>query len=97
MKRRIVYSLCAAMLCAVLCGCGNQGRGQDDMVVGTPIVPETTPLVTPMITPDPEDGYVEDEDGFIEEKETERDKTASGNMQNGKSTVSPSPEATSRP
>ena len=97
MKRRIVYSLCAAMLCAVLCGCGNQGQGQDDMVVGTPVVPETSPVVSSMPTLDPQDGYVDDKDGIIEENETGHDRPTSGEAKNGKTAISPSPDVTSKP
>ena len=96
MRKTIVYTLCTAMLCAVLCGCGNQNQRRDDMVIGTPVVPEMTPMVSPMVTPDPRDGYVDDEDGIIEEKETGNDKTA-GDAQKGKTQVSPSPEVSARP
>ena len=97
MKRTMVYTLCAAMLCALLCGCGYQNQGQDDMVIATPVVPETTPMVSPVVTPDPKDGYVEDKDGILEEDETDRDRTSNGSIKNGKTPVSPSPEATSKP
>ena len=97
MRKTIVYALCAAMLCVSLCGCGNQSQGRDDMAIGTPVVPEMTPMVSPMLTPDPRDGYVEDKDGIIEENETGHDRPTSGEAKNGKTTVSPSPEVTSKP
>ena len=97
MKRTILYTLCTAMLCVALCGCADQSQGSDDMVVGTPVVPEMTPMVSPMPTPDPKDGYVEDKDGIIEENETGRDEGKSGKTNSGKSVVNPSPEVTSKP
>ena len=97
MKRNIVYTLCAAMLCAALCGCGNQNQGRDDLVIETPVVPEMTPMISPVPTPDPKDGYVDDTDGIMEEDETERDSTENGKTKNGKPSVSPSPEVTSKP
>ena len=97
MKKTIVYLLCAAMLCAVLCGCGNQRQERDDMVVETPMVPETTPMVTQMPTPDPEDGFVKGEDGMIEDKDTGRDRSDKDEKEGGKTSVSPSPEVTSKP
>ena len=97
MRKTIVYTLCTAMLCAFLCGCGNQDPGSNDPVIGTPAVPEITPMVSPMPTPDPKDGYVDDRDGIMEDEKTERDSTTNGEMKNGKPSVSPSPEVTSRP
>ncbi len=95
MRKTIVFTLCTAMLCAVLCGCGNQR--QDDMAVSTPAVPESTPMVSPMVTPDPRDGIVDDRDGVIEEDETQENPMGSGSVDKGKTTVSPSPNVTSRP
>lgn len=98
MRKTIVFTLCAAMLCVCLCGCGNQDQGQHDVVIGTPVVPEMTPMVNPMITPDPEDGVVDDTDGIIEDKdETREDHSASGDAKKGKPAVSPSPEVTRKP
>ena len=97
MRKTIVYALCTAALCASLCGCGNQSQGQDDMVIGTPVVPQMTPMVSPMITPDPKDGYVEDRDGIMEENETGKDNTTAGEAGKDKTAVSPSPAVTSKP
>ena len=97
MRRFISFALCAAMLCAFLCGCGNQSQERDDMVIGTPAVPEMTPVVTPMPTPDPKNGYVDDKDGIIDEHETEKDPASNGEKNGGKATVSPSPTVTSKP
>ena len=97
MRKKLFCALCAAMLCAVLCGCGNQNQRHDDMVIGTPVVPETSPVVSSMPTLDPQDGYVDDKDGIIEEAETGRDEKTGGKTNDGKNTVSPSPEVTSKP
>ena len=104
MRKTIVYMLCAAMLCVCLCGCGNQdqgqsqGQGQNDMAIGTPVVPDMTPMVSPIVTPDLEDGHVDDTDGIIEDKdETKQDHAASGDEKKGTTTVSPSPEVTREP
>ena len=97
MRKTVIHALCAAMLCVFLCGCGKQSQGSDDMVIGTPAVPEMTPVVTPMPTPDPKDGYVDDKDGIIEEHETEKTPAPSGEKNGGKATVSPSPSVTSKP
>ena len=97
MRKSIVYTLCAAMLCAFLCGCGSSTQGRDDLVVETPIIPEMTPMVSPVPTPDPKDGYVNDGDGILEEEADEGDNTTSEDMKNGKPAVSPSPKVTSKP
>ena len=97
MKKTIVYTLCAAMLCAFLCGCGNQNQGRNDPVIGTPVIPEMTPMISPVPTPDPKNGYVDDRDGILEEEETPRDSTENGGTKSGKPSVSPSPEASSKP
>ncbi len=100
MKKTIVFTLCAAVLCACLCGCGNQNQGRDDLTVETPIVPEMTPMVSPMVTPvaspDPDDGIVNDEDGIIED-ENNAGERAKGSKSNGKTAVSPSPKASAEP
>lgn len=97
MRKTIVYTLCAAMLCAILCGCGNQSQGRDDPAVGTPVIPNATPMVSPMLTPDPQDGYVDDQDGIMEEDETQDDQATNGTANNGKAVVSPSPKVISMP
>lgn len=98
MRKTIVLMLCAAMLCVCLCGCGNRDQGNNDMVIGTPVVPEMTPMVSPIITPDVEDGYVDDRDGIIEDKdESKQDHMTGGESRKDKTTVSPSPEVTREP
>lgn len=97
MRKTIVYTLCAAMLGALLCGCGYRSQGQDDMAVGTPAVPEMTPMISPVPTPDPEDGVVGDRDGIIEEGDAVRGGTASGDGKTARPAVSPSPAVTGKP
>ena len=98
MRKTIVLMLCAAMLCVCLCGCGSRDQGNNDLVIGTPVVPEMTPMVSPIITPDMDDGYVDDTDGLIEEKnEDKKDRLTGGDTKNDKTVVSPSPEVTREP
>ena len=64
MKKSISSILIVAMLSFALCGCGsyrNDGNvGRND---------EILPDLNPMVTPDIDDGVVDDRDGRIEENE----------------------------
>ncbi len=105
MKRIAICLLIAAICAFALCGCGAQDERLDEMVVGTPIIPETspvnTPLVTPMPTPDAADGVVQDGDGLIEERDTGRpvvpEATMKPDLTPDKTPVSPTPAATAKP
>ena len=97
MKKTIACVLIAAMLCLALCGCANRNSGYDNSVVGTPLIPEVSPAVSPMVTPDLDNGTVEDEDGMIEEKETDRNQKSDSDKTTTKPAVSPSPKVTSEP
>lgn len=67
MKRTIVIVCALAMLCAVLCGCGSY---RDERPVQTPVATmDLIPEVSPVLTPDMDDGIVKDEDGIIENRE----------------------------
>lgn len=105
MKRTVSCLLIAACCCLMLCGCGAGDERLDEMVVGTPIIPETSPIVTPMPTPDVEDGVVKDGDGLIEDGDTGRVKApeaskrpdaATENQTDNRTTV-PSPEVSAKP
>ena len=65
MKRSILFVCVFALLCAVLCGCGDY-RGDDATTVTpmpTPVVTvEPVPEASPMITLNPNDGAVKDTD-----------------------------------
>ena len=89
-----------ACLCLVLCGCGDSRVRQDgievepdSMVTPSPMLPE----VSPMVTPDVNDGIVKDTDGEIEDRDTGAgvgtDTTKTPDM----TTTSPSPQPTSKP
>ena len=72
MKKLIAYAMSAAMLCTLLCGCGSDQYGNGGAFTTTPSVApqqDTTavPTVSPMISPDVEDGIVTDRDGVIED------------------------------
>jgi len=78
MKKKILCVMMALLLCASLCACGDMRQDSatrnDDM--------DILPDVSPMISPDRQDGEVTDGDGFI------------GNGENG---TSPSPASVSTP
>ena len=80
MKRTIIFVCVSAMLCAVLCGCGsfrNDGMTAESPAATMDLIPE----ISPVLTPDMDDGIVNDQDGMIEDHDT--------GTQTG--TVSPSP------
>ena len=64
MKKSISGILIAAMLSLMLCGCGSY-RNDGNMERQDEIMPD----VTPMVTPDVSDGFVDDRDGRIEDQE----------------------------
>lgn len=109
MKRIGLCLLIAAFCAFTLCGCGAGDERLDEMVVGTPMIPETspltTPVVTPMPTPDAADGIVNDGDGLIEDSDTGRGTTPEATKKpelapgaaNGKTSVSPNPQTTAQP
>ena len=100
MKRTIVMVLAAACLCMVLCGCGDTRVRQDDMGMEPDIIATPSPMlpeVSPMVTPDVDDGIVKDTDGEIEDNDTG---TGIGNDTTktpGMTATSPSPQPTSKP
>lgn len=72
MKKTISCVIVAAMLTLILCGCGSfkasgnsTGMGNG---TGTNGGTENTPAVSPMFTPDVNDGIVNDRDGIIEDE-----------------------------
>lgn len=84
MKKLIAYAMSAAMLCTLLCGCGSDQYGNGGAFTTTPSVApqqDTTsvPTVSPMLTPDVEDGIVNDRDGIIEDNNG----TGSGSQSSG--------------
>ena len=73
MKKTLVLALAAASLCLALCGCGdyrvepgNTMKEPDIVSTPSPMPPE----ISPMITPDMNDGIVKDTDGEIEDHDT---------------------------
>ena len=79
MKKLIACILTLTALSLLLCGCGA-GMDGSSAVVETPVLPMPSVTVSPMPTPDAEDGLVTDRDGFIEGRETE-DHTQPGHVQ----------------
>jgi hypothetical protein len=61
MKNKIIFILIAAFLCMALCGCGMDRTGNRPGTNDRDVLPD----VTPMISPDVDDGVVNDHDGII--------------------------------
>ena len=73
MKKTLVLALAAASLCLALCGCGDYRVEPDNSVKEPDIVSTPSPMlpeISPMITPDVNDGIVKDTDGEIEDLDT---------------------------
>ena len=86
MKKWIACVLAVSALSILLCGCGA-GMDGSNAVVETPWVSvEPSMTMSPMQTPNAEDGIVDDRDGFIDE--TDRP------SQNQQSQNQPSPAVT---
>ena len=64
MKKLTATLLAVVLLCSLLAGCGS--RNMED---GTAAEPSGSPIITPSMTPDLEDGVVDDRDGFIGDEE----------------------------
>ncbi len=97
MKKTAFCILAALVFSLCLCACGNRDTGLDDLIVGTPIVPEISPLISPMITPDVEDGIVTDRDGRIESDDSEKGQSHEDANKTDNTVVSPSPKPTNKP
>lgn len=63
MKKIAAFVLTVLLFCAVLGGCGS------DRLDNSTVLPSATPMISPSMSPNVEDGIVEDKDGFIEENE----------------------------
>ena len=72
MKKPAAYILTAVVLLSSLSGCGRTGEEYDPAAAP----PATaTPII---VTPDPQNGVVRDEDGIIEDRDTGREGTVPG-------------------
>ena len=67
MRNKIICILFAAFLCMILCGCGINQTGNRPGTNDMDILPD----VTPMISPDTQDGVVNDHDGVIGNSHTD--------------------------
>lgn len=85
MKNRIIALVFAALLCAALCGCGMDRTGNRP---GTDT--DVLPDVTPLISPDVEDGVVTDQDGII--GNGHGNGADAGDINNAVQSPSPSPD-----
>ena len=71
MKRSLLLVCVFALLCALLCGCGDYRN--DTLPVETPgATVDLMPEVSPIVSMDPADGTVRDGDGVIEDRDTGR-------------------------
>ena len=67
MKRTICFACVFAVLCALLCGCGSF---REEMPVHTPAATmDLMPEISPVLTPDAQDGLVTDRDGVIGDRD----------------------------
>ncbi len=68
MKKAIIHIALVLALAFSLCGCGN-AKDKNDLVDNTvpTALPSPTVTVTPMITPDVDNGVVTDGDGVIDD------------------------------
>lgn len=88
MKKTIAIILSLALAAAVLSGCGAyRGMGRQETI---PTTPELVPDPLPEMEPDPEDGYVNDRDGWIEDEDTDPDRPMVTPAPNAQSTPMPS-------
>lgn len=75
MKKITVCVLILVMVSTLLCACGDMDRdGRDELIE----VPVATPVASPIPTMDPDDGMVEDRDGFIRENDGTEPNTVTG-------------------
>lgn len=74
MKKAMIHIALVLALAFSLCGCGNAKDKNDlvDNAVPTTL-PSPTVTVTPMITPDADNGVVTDGDGVIDDNTVEDD------------------------
>ena len=79
MKKKILCVLFAVLLCASVCACGSERTDRGNQSGDMDILPD----VSPMLSPDRQDGVVTDGDGFI----------GNGGQTGADQTVSPSPTA----
>ena len=82
MKKRFFCILLVVLLCAALCACGSDRMYDNNRKDDMDILPDTSP----MLSPDPNDGKVTDQDGIIGNGHS----GGTGNRTGGV-TVSPSP------
>ena len=66
--KRSLCCICAVMLlCVLLCGCGSMRMNGHDVVTESPAMPsDILPEMSPIISPDVDNGTTGDTDGIIE-------------------------------
>ena len=105
MKKSFAYLAAVLLLLLCLSGCGNSNM--DNTIEVSP-VPTAMPSASPYVSPDVNDGVVNDRDGIIEDRDTggafddnndilDDGMTNNGNGSHMGGTVSPSPSASTNP
>ena len=67
MKRLLLIAFALALSCLVLAACG--GLRNDTPVQSPAATMDLIPEISPVLTPDVDDGVVKDRDGIIEDRE----------------------------
>ena len=67
MKKSFAYLAAILLLLLCLSGCGNSNM---DNTIGVSPVPTAMPSASPYVSPDVDDGVVNDRDGIIEDRDT---------------------------
>lgn len=67
MKKSFAYLAAILLLLLCLSGCGNSNM---DNTIGVSPVPTAMPSASPYVSPDVNDGVVNDRDGIIEDRDT---------------------------
>lgn len=67
MKKSFAYLVAILLLLLCLSGCGNSNM---DNTIGVSPVPTAMPSASPYVSPDVDDGVVNDRDGIIEDRDT---------------------------
>lgn len=99
MKKFVALIASFLLLGSMLCGCScNDGKVDSTKATPSPIM---TPDISPIPTPDMENGVVEDENGKLEDKEQKEDNKGSAsdknNMLEDDMLLSPAPTGSPMP
>ena len=95
MKKIVVYTITAILSLSILAGCGRMGDKREDAGSAERPMTSASPMI---VTPDPEDGVVRDEDGIITEGDPGRGQNGGGTgIASAAPAASASPTAAANP